>query len=701
MGSGWPSAAMEPNFSRFRIALSGGAGVGTTDGAGNASGTAPGAIFKPGQLFSIGSALYTVTTTGTPSVMLQTVSTTTATFNTTTGAYVFVGAPANTQIYFYTAEPVMGLTNYEVGPINNQPSYGFDTQFAYVFSGGSWNLSTGGITPQWNGDNTDFFWTTNWQGLADNVVVLFATNFHAAIGTPAPLTDDPIWTYDGTNWATFTPNFTVAGDFIVTSRLIVAFKNRLLLLNTIEQNAAGSTNSNYVNRCRYSHNGSPLAASAFLERNQVGYTGGGFLDATTEEAIISAEFIKDRLIVYFERSTWELAYTGNEILPFVWQKINTELGSESTFSTVPFDKEILTIGNTGVHACNGANVQRIDTLIPDQVFDIVDKSEGVARVAGIRDYFVEMVYWTFPSDNQLSSEVYPTRVLVYNYRSGTWAFNDDCITAFGYFEQQTGMTWASTTTTWEESNFTWNSGTVEAQFRQVIAGNQEGFVFIVDADHGRNSAAMQLTNLVYSSGATSRATIIDHSLSKGDYIMIEFAQGITSVNNNVYRVVNIVDTDNVDIDTGPLVGTYTGGGFVTRVSNINIQTKQWNPYDKKGQDVYLARIDFAVQKTSDGEITVDYYPSATSVSMVNDGSATNTIMGTGVLETFPYDPVYYPLEQHQDRLWHPIYFQTEGECIQLNMYFTDAQIRDTAIAFSDFEIEGMILHTRPTSARLQ
>ena len=53
--------------------------------------------------------------------------------------------------------------------------------------------------------------------------------------------------------------------------------------------------------------------------------GGGYIDASTEEQIVSAEFIKDRLIVYFERSTWELAYTGNEVLPFVWQKINTEL----------------------------------------------------------------------------------------------------------------------------------------------------------------------------------------------------------------------------------------------------------------------------------------------------------------------------------------------------------------------------------------
>jgi len=133
--------------------------------------------------------------------------------------------------------------------------------------------------------------------------------------------------------------------------------------------------------------------------------------APTEEAIVSAEFIKDRLIVFFERSTWELAYTGNQVLPFVWQKINTELGSEATFSVVPFDKVVLAIGNTGVHACNGSNVERIDTKIPDTVFEIFNKENGVSRVAGVRDYFNEMVYWSFPLDNTSINQEIPADYL--------------------------------------------------------------------------------------------------------------------------------------------------------------------------------------------------------------------------------------------------------------------------------------------------
>ncbi len=63
--------------------------------------------------------------------------------------------------------------------------------------------------------------------------------------------------------------------------------------------------------------------------------------------------------------------------------------------------------------------------------------------------------------------------------------------------------------------------------------------------------------------------------------------------------------------------------------------------------------------------------------------------------------LYYPLEQEQDRLWHPIYFQTEGECIQLFIYMTQDQMVVPDIAFSDFELEGMVLHTMATTGRLE
>ena len=704
MGFGFDSSQTEQLFSRLRIMID------TTDGAGDASGTVPGSIFGIGQLFSIGDSIYTVDHTGTPAAMLSTDGTTIiASYNTSTGAYVFTGAPINTDVWFYPAEPVMGLTQYEGAPINNWPAYAFDTQFAYVFAGGFWQRSGTGSNPIWHGTNDQYYWATNWQGLSPDEIFMFVTNFNATIGTPG-VTDDPIWFFDGTTWAKFNQDYTIfntAGDFIFTARIIIPFKNRLVMLNTIEQNAGMSTNTAFPQRARFCHYGSPFSGGpanpfAWLEPNQTNGAnvadGGGFIDAATDEQIVSAEFIKDRLIVYFERSTWELAYTGNQVYPFTWQKINTELGSEATFSSVPFDKVILTIGNTGVHACNGANVERIDSKIPDYVFTIIDKATGVARVAGIRDYYTEMVYWTFPAVQDEQNSIFSTKVLTYNYRNNSWAVNDDSITCWGYFEQQEVQTWASTPQTWEELLQQWDSGPEQAQFRQVIAGNQEGFVFIVSADITRNASALQITNLV-TSGSGVNFTVINHNIAVGEYIYVTNATGVTGINGGIFKVTNFINANTFAVRPLSITGTYEGGGTIARVSNIGILSKQWNPYVNKGRDVYLARIDFGVTSTSFGQVTVDYYPSSTFLSMLDEGLGTRTLMGNGVLETSPYPTV--PLEQLQTRLWHPIYFQTDGECIQISMYMNPTQITNVDIAFSDFQLEGLVLHTMPTSQRLQ
>ena len=694
--------------------------VGSTDGSGNISGTVPGSIFKVGQGFSIGGTFFTVIALGTPGNMLRNDGNIgIQSFNTTTGAFVITNALINTSVRFYTAEPVMGLTLYEKGPINNEPAFAFDTQFAYIFSSGFWQRSGTGVTPIWHGNNLNFFWTENWDGITPDQVVMFVSNFNATIGTPG-INDDPLWYYNGSTWAPFSPftTFLSDGSFVATARIIINFKNRLLLLNTIERGADG-INRPFVNRCRYSHNGSPFSQKsvgidnanfAWLEPNQsftVGAAtgiadGAGFIDATTEEEIVSAEFIKDRLIVYFERSTWELAYTGNQVIPFVWQKINTELGSEAPNSTVPFDKVILTVGNTGIHACSGSNVERIDTKIPDQIFKINTTDRGTTRVAGIRDYSVEMVYWSFPAMNETIDDTYPNRVFVYNYRNNSWSFNDDCITVFGYFEQQSDMTWQSATFTWEVANMAWDSGVLEAQSRQVIAGNQEGFVFLIQADVSSNAAVMQLSNIIVN-GTGLNLIIIDHTLQEGDYIYIQGSQqdilDPEGIEQFIFKIQLVIDDDTVFINPATLVGIYDGGAFVARVSQINILSKQWNPYVDKSRGVYLSKIDFNILKTTFGEVTVDYYPSYTSLSMIDEATENGVIVGNSILEMFPY--ALYPLESVQTMLWHPVYFQTEGESVQINISLNDEQMRSIPIAFSDFELEGLILHTQPTSSRLQ
>jgi hypothetical protein len=705
------SSATAPLSSRLRIT------VGTTDPiTGNLSATVPGVIFKVGQQFSIGSEMFTVVNPAAgPQIMLDTGTTTTKTFDISNGNFVFVGAPLATAVLFYPSDPVMGLTVYESGPINNQPSYGFDTQFAYKFNGANWDRSGTGVNPIFHGTNSDFFWTENWRGAAVNNVTMFVTNFFANPNGAAGTTDDPIWfTQDGSTWTPATGNNAFyffpnnnpphTAPFIAQARLIIAFKDRLLLLNTIEQDGAG-INTQFPQRARFSANASPFATNAWYEPNQQDDAGlasskaigGGFLDAPTEEQIVSAAFIKDRLIVYFERSTWELAYTGNQILPFVWQKLNSELGADATFSAVPFDKIILSIANIGIHACNGSNVERIDNKIPDEIFTIKNENQGAKRVAGIRDFFVEQVYWAYPRYGEQTTQVFPNQVLVYNYRTSSWAINDDCITAFGFFEQGVDVTWSSTTETWEQYNAEWNSGFQQAQARQILAGNPEGFVWIVDPEMDTNATVLQLTNIVDNGDGTFNLTIIDHTLDN-DYIYITNANGMTNVTGKIF-LAQFIDTNTVKIrpqDDAPISGTYTGGGWIMRISQIYILTKQFSPYVDKDQRLHLERIDYLVQKTQAGEIQTDYYPSASQLSMVTAGTQTGAIMGNSILETFPYTD----LEIEEDRIWHPVYYQTTGNFVQVLLAMNDLELRTPAIAWSAFELEAMILYTQRAGSRM-
>lgn len=657
--------------SRLRIDL------GNTDGNGDFSITVPGAVFAIGQMFSVGDPLFTVVATGTPANLLPT-GAATGTYNTTTGALVITGATPTTAVYFYPSQPVMGLRTRETTSVNFEAVVGFDTQFAYRRVGGAWDRLG---TALWTGNNSDFYWTTNYRGTNP-----YDTFFYVVNGVPA---DNIKYIPTGsTTWTNLRPQLNAgATRFLETASIILGFKDRLVLLNTIEEES--SNDRSYRNRARWSQNGDPTSATVSWLDDTPGR--GGYVDAPTQEGIITAEFVKDRLIVYFERSTWELVYTGDSSLPFVWQRINTELGAESTFSIVGFDKAAVGVGNVGIHSCNGVNVERIDQKIPDEVFNIHNGNDGTKRVYGIRDYFNELVYWTFP--NNTGDPTFPTRILVWNYQNGCWSFFEESFTCFGTFQQDVDLSWADLGRiygTWSSWNDPWGGAQSQSAFPNIIAGNQEGFTFIVDANKSFNEKSLYITNMT---SGTSTLQIINHNLKQDDYILVEDAQGVTSLNGVIVRIISVTDANNIVIDN-PFSGTYTGGGYVTRISNLNITSKQWNPGTPIGQDFRMPYIDFLLDRTSNGEVSVDYFVDSTSGSSIQDQTPTGILLGSNVLYTKPENNALY--QPNQVRIWHRYFLQTIGSMIQIKIFLSDKQMRDINIVRSNFQLNGMILYVEPS-----
>lgn len=676
-------AAVQQLYSRLGI------NIGMTDGAGDAMGTVPGAVFAIGQLFAIGDEIFTVYQAGVAMPMLST-GAGVGTYDTTNGNYTFVGAAPNTIIYFYPATSVMGFTNYEDVQVNFEPSLAFDTQFAYQYSfvTNRWERLAGATVPGddvWTGTNADFFWSTNYQGMFANVRILYTTNNVIA---------DGLRYWDGTVWTTLNPVYNAGMDTIETARLIVTFKNRLLLMDVVESQGGGTR---FVNRLRFSQNGSPLEANAWT---QVAGKG-NFLDLPVQQALINCTFIRDRLIVYAERSTWELVYIGNEVAPFRWQQLNSELGSESTFSIIPFDKLALAIGNVGIHGCNGATVERIDEKIRQTVFEIQNDNRGLDRVAGIRDYYVESVYWTYPQDN---GTTFPDKVLVYNYVNNTWAINDDSITAFGYFQPFINQTWGNTFTAWKDMLMAWKDGQLQSQFRKVLAGNQEGYTFTIETDLTVNAAALQVTNV--QSGAPYSLffpgiTIIDHNLDVGDFVHFHNLPDIPDLDDEIYQVVQFVDINTITIQRQVNTAfVYNGGATVSRVSRISIMSKQYNFFQSVGKNMFVSKIDFSIDKTEDSEISLSFYSSTSDEMLTQDGVANGSILGDATLDTRPYPINLAPLEQSQEQLWHSINPQLSGEYIQIGIFWSDEQMIEKEIVLDDFQLHAMVFHVRSVG-RLQ
>ncbi len=531
----------------------------------------------------------------------------------------------------------------------------------------------------------------------------------------------------GTGWANFIPPLTGQSadvpnpPYLRGALMLLPYKDRLVALSTWEANGIDAA-VNYKQRARWCQDGTPFYTqnnntpaksrtsyllpanttaqqdSWFSGGNDIGK--GGFIDAPTGEAIVAAEFIKDTLIVYFERSTWQLVYTGNQVLPFVWQRINTELGSESTFSIVPFDRGVFGVGNYGIITCDSVNVTRIDQKIPDEVFKFQNQNNGVKRVVGIRDYNSQLVYWTYPLRQlqdgltQTYALTFPNQILLYNYLDGSWAQFDDSFTCFGYWQSFADKTWADYDNdkppedpqdAWKNLDFTWNSQVIQAKYPDVVAGNQRGFVFVFSQlqNLGQNEPSLEISNFNDPDLNPEDIVCPDHNLSIGQFITINSATGFTGANGKVFKVAATTqNTFTAQDSTGAfLLGTgYTGGGLITVLPNFTITTKDFNPFYEKGDSVRVNYIDIYMDRTDTGQFTSEFFTNSVDSDPIE----------TDIVSTSPEPANSY--SQAQQRIWHRIYSNTFGSFFQNKFTLSDDQMFDLDITTEDVTIHGLIYY---------
>ncbi len=608
---------------------------------------------------------------------------------------------------YYPSLPVMGLPNNVTDAINQVNLRAFDTKYAYQFIGGAFQELAPGTT--WQGSDSNFFWTTTyWPPSGSAAKYFFATNFNnnGAASDPARY-----YTSLG-GWNNLTPAVD-STNFMWTSRCIIPYKNCLLAFNTWEGISQAAA-VNYPQRMRFSQQFQDPTNATAWRSDTIG--NGGFIDAATSEAIISVEFIKDILIVKFERSSWKVIYTGNKAFPFTFQKINTEFGAESTFSLVPFDRGVFSFGNVGICTDDSVNVYRIDQRIPDLVFKLSNANNGPQRVHGIRDYTNQLVYWTY--SDYVDELVYPNKVLVYNYINQTFAQFNDSYTCYGYYEAATQYLWSTTTTNWNATNFPWNSPTQQERYPNVVAGNQQGFVVIVSGQQSSNDTSLSITNITPQAAPTPVViTSPNHNLDTDDFISITGIIGsgapnpntlnvnptvpnsgiykIQTINNNTFTLQSYNSaTDSFNDVVLIPGGVYYGGGRITPINNINITTKVFSPFYEDGGQVRVGYIDFLINKTDDGEVTCNFYVDENPVYSVSDTSDEENegLLGTAIILTCPENLTLIPFQSGQNKIWHRFFVESIAQNFQLSLTMSDAQMADQTINTSDFVMHAMTIY---------
>ena len=359
---------------------------------------------------------------------------------------------------------------------------------------------------------------------------------------------------NGTGWANYNPPID-PNNALCGALLIFSYRGYLVFLNTYEGNETAVYN--YGNRARWTQIGTPYyTAPQPLNPNPQGidfntarddlFGRGGANDAPTTELIVGAAFIRDILIVYFETSTWRLRFVNNSQNPFVWERVNVELGSDCTFSAIPFDKGLMSIGTRGIVISDGNDTVRFDEKIPDDIFNIRQANNGLNRVYGIRTFRTRLNYWTIPSSNNPTG-TYPDQVLVYNYDTSNWSYFDDCFTCFGYYYNVSlGYKWSDLPLAWTNyGGYYANTGATSQGYESIIAGNQQGFVLLLEQNSAQNGNSLYISAI---NTTTQLVSSPSNNLPDGTWITISGVTGTTSIdgvslNGRNFKIANPTNDD--------------------------------------------------------------------------------------------------------------------------------------------------------------
>lgn len=413
----------------------------------------------------------------------------------------------------------------------------------------------------------------------------------------------------GFGWVNFMPPLSVApfsiADtppkqyYLVGARVIQSFKDRLIFVGPVIQASTG--NPIYLaDTVIYGQNGTPYYTASFtgdptlsttiynqilVPDNQTAtpnafwcdQTGfGGWISAGIDNPILTCLSNEDVMIMGSTVNQMRFVYTGNDILPFTFYLVDSELSTSSTFSGVNMGNSVISRGDRGFIGSSQRETKRIDPDILDQNFQVSLTLNGAERFTAQRDYVNEWLYFTYRANEK--DYIFPNQTLQFNYRDDSWAIFNESYTTYGQFRKQTGFIWSNvgdTYPTWSSWTAPWDAGSSTLFSPEVIGGNSQGFVIL--RDDGTNEAtSLEIKSIAFQSNITAIFTANPvrintlNSLAIGQQVTISGVVGTTELNGNTYTIVDAT-TNQISIDVdGTLFTPYVSGGKVTPVEQVYV-----------------------------------------------------------------------------------------------------------------------------------
>jgi hypothetical protein len=368
-----------------------------------------------------------------------------------------------------------------------------------------------------SGSASDFFHFCNWQGvgyMVNNV--------------------NQIYKYTGSgNVAVFNIQIDTRTktNHIDTCRFIFVKDDRLLLFDTVE------FGDYKPQRCRYS----PVRDTVFKN------SGGGYVDAPTEQRICAAGFVGDDIAVYFQGkerhsggSLWHLRSTNNTDTPFKWKRITETEGCRSPYSGVEFKDGLGVIGISNVLFYDGYKIKDLDM---PHLRDVLSEFESdyIRSVFGYNQGEARHILWVMTNADDSS----PNRILDYNVN---------------------------------ENNFTIHKSG-QTFFANCFGGfNGQKVPSVVELD----DAYLTDESLVSAMTVDSRAVLG----SPSPYTLVGCR------NSQVYKWND---------------GTYDGTDDSNGKIELDARSSRWNPYIKESRKARFGKIQFLVDNDSDASATVSFY----------------------------------------------------------------------------------------------